>query len=721
MKSFYIILLLLFCFISISIQGQEQKTEDAYIPIKVEAKPWVPGKPDTQWEIFDTRILKNIQGYTISTDVITNQYGSKKENPRGKTGFFRVEKIGDRWWVVDPEGYCNIHIAINSLSPGSSERNQEAFNTQFGNSDKWIRQTADSLTSFGFTGVGSWSDNANVITNNERSEKQLSYTPNLNFMSAYGKKRGGTYQLAGNVGYPNQTIFVFDPEFEQFCDMHAQQLKKYASDANLFGIFSDNELPIGMKNLEGYLALENKEDPGYLAAQAWLSARKKTEQDITDATRADFAGYVADRYFQIVSQAIKKYAPNHLYLGSRLHGGAKNIIPVLKAAGKYCDIVSFNYYGVWTPEEDLMQKWAYYTGRPFIITEFYTKAMDVGLANTTGAGFTVRTQQDKAYAYQHFCLSLLESKACVGWHFFKYQDNDPTAKNVDPSNIDSNKGIVNNDYEYYPQLMALMKELHVNRYKIIDFFDQKNNDQSDDWQLVWSDEFNYKGLPDAKKWTYDTRGNWSGWGNNEKQWYNIANIKNTYVSDGTLKIVAHKEPVRGKEYSSGRIMTKYKGDWLYGKIEVRAKLPSGLGTWPAIWMLSTENHYGSWPRSGEIDIMEHVGYDPDTIFSTTHTNRFNHMKKTQKKGKLFCPTATSAFHVYTLEWDKDQYKVYLDDQLVFTYLRNNQDWEAWPYNRPFYLILNLAIGGNLGGKKGIDDSSFPHVFEVDYVRVFQRK
>lgn len=249
----------------------------------------------------------------------------------------------------------------------------------------------------------------------------------------------------------------------------------------------------------------------------------------------------------------------------------------------------------------------------------------------------------------------------------------------------------------------------------------QNSHAKDDWKLVWADEFDYQGLPDSTKWTYDTRGNAYGWGNKELQWYNVANIRNTYVSDGTMKIVARKEKASGKDYSSGRIMTKGKGDWKYCKLEVRAKLPKGYGTWPAIWMLSTEGRYGNWPRSGEIDIMEHVGFDPDTIFSTTHTNKYNHVRRTQKKSRVYCPTATSDFHVYGLEWDENEYRTYLDGKLIFTYKNDREGWESWPYDQPFNLILNLAIGGSLGGKKGVDDKLFPHTFEIDYVRVYQKE
>lgn len=241
------------------------------------------------------------------------------------------------------------------------------------------------------------------------------------------------------------------------------------------------------------------------------------------------------------------------------------------------------------------------------------------------------------------------------------------------------------------------------------------------WQLVWQDEFSYTGLPDSTRWNYDTRGNEYGWGNNEKQWYNVANIRNTEVNNGTLKIRAFKDSAGNKAYSSGRITTLHKGDWKYGKVEVRAKLPKGNGTWPAIWMLSTHNGYGGWPASGEIDIMEHVGYKPDSVFATAHTKDFNHVKKTQVGIKTYLPTATTDFHVYGLEWEEDEYRCYVDGFHYFTFKNNKTGVGAWPFDQPFYLILNLAIGGGLGGKMGIDDSKFPHVFEVDYVRIYQQK
>lgn len=191
------------------------------------------------------------------------------------------------------------------------------------------------------------------------------------------------------------------------------------------------------------------------------------------------------------------------------------------------------------------------------------------------------------------------------------------------------------------------------------------------WRLVWHDEFNRKGLVDTAKWSYDTQGNNWRWGNNENQYYTESRKENACVSNGTLKITARKESMAGFNYTSARLITKHKGDWLYGRFEIRAKLPEGLGTWPAIWMLPTKDAYGNWPASGEIDIMENVGFDPGVIVASAHTKSFNHIMGTQKNAKINCRTCYTDFHIYALEWEANEYRVYLDDTLYFTY-RNDR-------------------------------------------------
>lgn len=440
---------------------------------KIEARKWVKNKPNQAWSMFDTQIIDSLKGFR-PTNIVTNKYGSWKEKQVSATGFFRVHKITNRWWFVDPEGYLNIQRDVNGLRQGASELNKAAFSALYKDSTTWINTTFEQFKKFGFNGIGAWSDTEAIIEANNHGEIKMSYSLILSFMSSYGKKRGGTYQLPGNIGYPNQCIFVFDPNFEKYCNEYAKIVVQYKSDPNLIGYFSDNELPFGEKNLDGYLTLPDSTDSGRRFAQNWLKKMKISKSNITDKERNEFAGVVASYYFQIVSKAIKKYDPNHLFLGSRLHGESKNIESIVRAAGEYCDVVSINYYGAWTPDAILMKKWGTWANRPFMITEFYTKAMDSGLANTTGAGFTVHTQQDRGHAYQNFCLGLLKSTNCVGWHWFKYQDNDPTAKGVDPSNIDSNKGLLNTEYQWYKPMINSMIQLNENVYSLINYFDKNN-------------------------------------------------------------------------------------------------------------------------------------------------------------------------------------------------------------------------------------------------------
>lgn len=247
----------------------------------------------------------------------------------------------------------------------------------------------------------------------------------------------------------------------------------------------------------------------------------------------------------------------------------------------------------------------------------------------------------------------------------------------------------------------------------------------DEYQLVWSDEFDADGLPDARKWRYDVGGH--GWGNNELQYYTERDLDNARVENGRLIIEARKEDFQNRGYTSARLVTKGVGDWLYGKFEVRARLPSGRGTWPAIWMLASQDAYGDayWPDNGEIDIMEHVGYDPDVIHATVHTKAYYHSIGTQKSAQVTVPTSRSEFHTYTIEWEPDKIRAYLDGTPYFTF-RNERltsdtaTWREWPFDKPFHLLLNLAVGGNWGGAQGVDESIWPQRMEVDYVRVYQK-
>jgi beta-glucanase (GH16 family) len=210
-----------------------------------------------------------------------------------------------------------------------------------------------------------------------------------------------------------------------------------------------------------------------------------------------------------------------------------------------------------------------------------------------------------------------------------------------------------------------------------------------------------------------------GWGNNELQYYTEAREENARVGGGVLTIEARRESYQGSDYTSARLITKNKGDWLYGRFEIRAKLPEGRGTWPAVWMLPTDWVYGGWPRSGEIDIMEHVGYDQNRIHATIHTEDFNHMKGTQVGNSIMASNVAEEFHVYAMEWRPDRIDAFLDGERYFTVTDTGGGIGAWPFDQRFHLLLNIAVGGNWGGVEGVDPSVFPQTMEVDYVRVYE--
>lgn len=239
------------------------------------------------------------------------------------------------------------------------------------------------------------------------------------------------------------------------------------------------------------------------------------------------------------------------------------------------------------------------------------------------------------------------------------------------------------------------------------------------WELIWSDEFDYTGLPDPTLWSYDVGGH--GWGNAESQYYTENREENARVEDDHLIIEARRESLRGRNYTSARLVSKTKGDWTYGRIEVRAQLPSGRGTWPAIWMLPTNSSYGNggWPDTGEIDIMEHVGHDQGSVHATIHTDAYNHLNGTQRGGSTEVSDASEALHVYAVEWTPNRMVFSVDGNPFWTHSKGLSNWQGWPFDRDFHLVMNIAIGGSWGGQQGIDDSIFPQKMLIDYVRVYR--
>ena len=247
------------------------------------------------------------------------------------------------------------------------------------------------------------------------------------------------------------------------------------------------------------------------------------------------------------------------------------------------------------------------------------------------------------------------------------------------------------------------------------------------YALVFGDEFNVGTMPDPAKWDYATERNADGWFNQEKQYYARARPENSRIENGNLIIEARAEsldPVKypdwgGQKYTSTRLLTRGKSSWTYGFFEVRAKIPCGIGTWPAIWTLP-EDPKVIWPNGGEIDIMEHVGFVAGEVNQTVHTKAFNFGNGSQKTTKFQVVNACNAMHRYQMLWTSDFILMGVDDQPKFMFRKLKPDRARWPFDQPQHLLLNIAVGGSWGGQKGIRPDAFPAKMEVDYVRIYQR-
>ena len=235
-----------------------------------------------------------------------------------------------------------------------------------------------------------------------------------------------------------------------------------------------------------------------------------------------------------------------------------------------------------------------------------------------------------------------------------------------------------------------------------------------EYELVWEDDFLFNGPPSSSRWSFDIGTGNNGWGNGESQYY-TDRTDNTFIENGILNIVAKREPFANSQFTSGRIKTQDKFEFTYGKVEIRAKLPSGGGTWPALWMLGANFDVVSWPACGEIDIMEHVGNDQDRVSSALHSpSSFGGTFNTQS---LVVNGVSEDYHLYEVEWTEESIRFSVDGNNFYTYNPDNKNPETWPFNKDFFLIFNVAMGGGLGGD--IDPQFNESVMQVDYVKVYQ--
>lgn len=397
-----------------------------------------------RWQPVGVRTVADVPGLP-SGKATLSRYGGLASGQRLRaTGFFRTERVGQSWTLVDPEGCPFISVGLCSVNLGTFP--SDAANKHFGGKVQWAEQTLRMLKECGFNTLGRWSD---VATFN-RLKERMAYVTTISFMAAYDKQRPSAN---GARRFPELTIPVFDREFPAFCDKLAQSLAATKDDPWLLGHMSDNELPFRPDGLSCYLKLPAA-DPGRQAAEAWLAAHHKTAADITPADQFDFVATVAERYYSTVRQAILKYDPNHLHLGSRLNG--RNIHDGTLRGSRPVDVVSVNMYHRWSNDDLRMDRWAELSQRPILNSEWYAMSLASDQVKTTGAGFRVRSQRDRGLFYQNLCLGMLGNRNCVGWHWFKYGGDA----------ADSSRGFVDQGFAPHREMVDLMHELNAQVYPL---------------------------------------------------------------------------------------------------------------------------------------------------------------------------------------------------------------------------------------------------------------
>ena len=450
--------------------------EDDFVLVKAKRKP-----PD-QWTTYPTRTIRQLHGFVpgSATDG-RSRYGGWQGRKLEPAGYFRTWRQGDRWWLVDPDGYPYINVGLGEVSPGRSPRAQAALKAKFGTADKWAEETTRLLADNSFNSMG-----GSTAAELRQVPRRLPYTMLYSFKNSFPPARQPRMPVELDTNF---CIPVFHPGFEAHCDERAKGLAAFKNDPYLIGYFSDNEMSAPGELLDMSLTLDPRNPdtaPGYQAARAWLTKRKGPKAsfpDITDQDRDAFRGYVFDRYFEVTTRAIRRYDPNHLCLGSRLHAmtspdprfwGPFRSPAIWRAAGKYLDVIAVNIYWQWSPDRNMLAMWHKESAKPIMVSEFYAKGDDMGFPNQSGSGWIVPAQADRALFYQNFTLGLLESKCCVGWNWFKYQDNDPEDPSADITNRDSNKGIVTIGYEPYKPALDGIEELNRQVYAVIQHFDKNN-------------------------------------------------------------------------------------------------------------------------------------------------------------------------------------------------------------------------------------------------------
>ena len=402
-------------------------------------------------------------------------------------GFFYTKKINGRWFIIDPLGYpyINVGLSLIDYSLNGSETQAQYALDKYDTYENWAVETTKQVRDgFGFNSTFSPREEVTAVADGLPYMK-----PVTGVMSNYALAKGGKMKAIENNVMP-----VFEPDFVDYANYNIKEaVAGFVNDPRIIGYTADNELPIDLAMLDSALSISHTNPINYYTyACTWTwfvnmtGKESPTYDDITDELRDLYRSFVYDRYFYVVSNAFEQADPNHMYMGCKFLPYVKDSDSkwIFAFAAQHVDVMTVNWYFCWEPETEAIYNIEKYGDLPFIVTEFYTKAGDATitseegsptLGNTSGAGWYVATQTDRADYYDSFTIKLLESNGCVGWQWFHYMDNDPNSGTGDSTSVDSNKGICRSDLTYYTELTDRMTALNKNVYNIIDYFSNKKN------------------------------------------------------------------------------------------------------------------------------------------------------------------------------------------------------------------------------------------------------
>lgn len=386
---------------------------------------------------FDCQTIDSLEGYVENpVNMELSKYGGWKARRVEATGFFRVERIDGRWWAVDPEGYLYVHKAPNSIHLDDLTADEVYI---------WLKE-------HGFNGMGNWSD-AEITESALKEDMPMGYCPKLSFMGAYTSKVKSPYVMP-----------IFNDDFQEVCDQLAKDaFSPFVDDPQVFGYFSDNELPWRDQGLPAHIAITDHSDKNYISARNFLDGRNKDASNWDEGDQYEYMAVMAERYYSVISSAIKKVDPNHMYIGSRCNSAEKTVEAFLRNAGKYVDIFTTNHYSRWGNRQVEIQRMSEWAGCPLMTTEFYGQVSnpdpDVVLG---GAGFLVADELSRGLMYQNFVSTMAETGYVVGMHWFAFQDKGT-----------SHKCFIDPNGDNWPYVADYAKQLNDRLYDFIDYADSR--------------------------------------------------------------------------------------------------------------------------------------------------------------------------------------------------------------------------------------------------------